>query len=113
MNFTRRRFVQSAVAIGVAGVSFSLIRLQTSARAVAATPPAPTRVAFTYKGRQVEILETVAAVDVWIDGKHQHHIKKLGVGRYASHMFPFKDDSDVSALVKGLIDAAEAELFVL
>lgn len=110
MKRSRRQFLRYGISFGASvGIGIGLIR----SRAAASQSKSSQTITFTYKGRQVEIVETDQTANVRINGRHQHHIKKLSRGRYASHMFPFKNYQDIVALVKGLIDAEDSTLFVL
>lgn len=102
MKLSRRQFL-AVTATATAGLG--LARLS-------ATGAAGKSKKFKYKGRDVEI-EDDQTFMVMINGKHQHHIKKLGDQRYVSHLLPFNEYSDAESLVKALIDMEDQEMFVL
>ncbi len=108
MAISRRDFLKgSAVAAGAWG---TLVFGRTWARstAEASAHHQADGEEFEHRGKKVKIKETEKTVDVEIDGKHQHHIKKLGKGRYATHLLPFDDFQNAKAMVKELIDKEAA-----
>ncbi len=109
MAISRRGFLKgSAVAAG-AGAALVFGRQWTRSTAEAAPHHQADGEEFEHRGKKVKIKETDQTVDVWIDGNHQHHIKKLRKGRYATHLLPFDDFQNVKAMVKELIDKEEDE----
>ncbi len=114
MAISRRGFLKgSAVAAG-AGAALVFGRQWTRSTAEAAPHHQAGGEEFEHRGKKVKIKETEKTVDVEIDGNHQHHIKKLGKGRYATHLLPFDEFHNVKAMVKELIDKeVDEELFGL
>ncbi len=110
MAISRRDFLKgSAVAAGAWGtLVFGRTWAQATADA-AAHHQAGGEESFEHRGKKVKIRETDTTVEVWIDGNHQHHISKLGKGRYATHLLPFEEFQNVKSMVKALIDKAEDE----
>ena len=109
MSTSRRDFLKgAAVAVG-AVAALALAKEWPRSTAEASVPHQSGDEEFEHRGKKVKIKETDKTVDVWINGNHQHHIKKLRKGRYATHLLPFEDFQNVKAMVKELIDKEEDE----